>query len=197
MLQVGPRNLTADVDDIPEGNAEDARVRSGVGVVLCETPSMASGDVRGGAPDTCDTDLLDLSCRVDRIDAICLSGRSAFGLPVSHDRADVMHDPADSARIDPHGNTTIAVAATNATLDKASAKRLAVMAQDGIARAIRPVHTPQDGDTGFAIAPGRRDLGADPFALAELGSLAADCLPRAAGATHSAVDKTLWLDARS
>ncbi len=197
MLQVGSRNLITDVDGIPIGNAEDARVRSGVSVVLCGTPSMAAGDVRGGAPDTRDTDLLDPSCRVDRIDAICLSGGSTFGLPVSHSRADVMRDPADSARSNPRGTTTIAVVATNATSDKASAKRLAAMAQDGPAHAIRPVHTPQGGDTVFAIATGRRDLGADPFALAEPGSLAADCLARAAGATHSAVAGTSWLDARS
>jgi len=72
-----------------------------------------------------------------------------------------------------------AVVATNARLDKASAQRLAVMAQDGLARSIRPVHTPQDGDTVFAIATGKRDLGNDPLALAELGTLAADCLARA------------------
>ena len=42
--------------------------------------SVASVDVRGGAPGTRETDLLDPSCRVDRIDAICLSGGSAFGL---------------------------------------------------------------------------------------------------------------------
>jgi len=41
------------------------------------------------------------------------------------------------------------------------------------------VHTPQDGDTVFAIATGRHDLGADPLALGELGTLAADCLARA------------------
>ena len=42
-----------------------------------------------------------------------------------------------------------------------------------------PVHTPQDGDTVFAIATGKHDLGGDPLALAELGTLAADCLARA------------------
>jgi L-aminopeptidase/D-esterase-like protein len=101
------------------------------------------------------------------------------GLPVSHARADLGHDPADSVRHDPRANTTIAVVATNARLDKASAQRLAMMAQDGLARAIRPVHTPQDGDTVFAIATGRQDIGTDPLALGEIGTLAADCLARA------------------
>jgi L-aminopeptidase/D-esterase-like protein len=318
-VQVGPRNLITDVDGILVGNAEDHKLRSGVSVIVCETSSVASVDVRGGAPGTRETDLLDPSCRVDRIDAVCLSGGSAFGLssadgvmrwmkqhgrgvaiadivvpivptailfdllnggdknwdwppypelayqatgragrefalgnagaglgakagnlkgglgsasavdtdtglqvgaivavnargfttmgdmpqfwawaleqegefgglpppahglamPVSHDRAALTHDPADAARSDPRANTTIAVVATNARLDKASAQRLAVMAQDGLARSIRPVHTPQDGDTVFSIATGKRDLGADPLALAELGTLAADCLARA------------------
>jgi L-aminopeptidase/D-esterase-like protein len=319
MLKAGPRNLITDVDGLLVGNAEDERVRSGVSVVLCERPSVASVDVRGGAPGTRETDLLDPSCRVDRIDAVCLSGGSAFGLAaadgvmkwlhernrgvaiadivvpivpaailfdllnggdkawdwppyrelgyravdrasrafalgnagaglgakagnlkgglgsasavdpptglqvgalvavnargyttmgdmpqfwawpleqdrefgglgppshglglsVSHARAGPNPDPADAARSDPRANTTIAVVATNARLDKASAQRLAVMAQDGLARSIRPVHTPQDGDTVFAIATGALDLAADPLALAELGTSAADCLARA------------------
>jgi L-aminopeptidase/D-esterase-like protein len=319
MFVPGARNLITDVDGILVGNADDARVRSGVSVVLCEQPAVASVDVRGGGPGTRDTDLLDPSCQVDRVDAICLSGGSAFGLsaadgvmrwlreqgrglaiadvvvpivpaailfdllnggdknwqwppyrelayqaagrasrdfalgnsgaglgakagdlkgglgsasavdpvtglqvgalaavnargyttmgdmsqfwawaleqngefgglpppphglalPVSHNRAALTHDPADAARSDPRANTTIAVVATNARIDKASAQRLAMMAQDGLARSIRPVHTPQDGDTIFALATGRHDLGDDPLALGELGTLAADCLARA------------------
>jgi L-aminopeptidase/D-esterase-like protein len=328
MLKAGPRNLITDVDGLLVGNAEDERLRSGVSVVLCERPSVASVDVRGGAPGTRETDLLDPSCRVDRIDAVCLSGGSAFGLsaadgvmkwlrernrgvaiadivvpivpaailfdllnggdtawdwppyrelgyqatdaasrafalgnagaglgakagnlkgglgsasaidpetglqvgalvavnargyttmgdmphfwawaleqggefgglgapprgldlPVPHTRADRTVDPADAARSDPRANTTIAVVATNARLDKASAQRLAVMAQDGLARSIRPVHTPQDGDTVFAVATGTLDLAPDPLALAELGTLAADCLARAVarGVYHAA-----------
>lgn len=76
--------------------------------------------------------------------------------------------------------TTIAVVATNAVLDKAEAKRVAIMAQDGLARAIRPVHTPFDGDTVFALATGRLALPEPrPRALAHVGALAADCLARA------------------
>ena len=52
------------------------------------------------------------------------------------------------------GNTTIAVVATNALLDKAQTNRLAAVAQDGFARAIRPVHTQMDGDTLFALSTG-------------------------------------------
>jgi L-aminopeptidase/D-esterase-like protein len=76
-------------------------------------------------------------------------------------------------------NTTLAVVATDATLSKVQAKRLAIMAQVGIARAVRPVHTPLDGDLVFTAATGRRPL-ADPIhGLAELGSAAADVLTRA------------------
>jgi L-aminopeptidase/D-esterase-like protein len=105
--------------------------------------------------------------------------KHGLALSMPHDRADLTHDPADAARSDPRANTTIAVVATNARLDKASAERLAMMAQDGLARAIRPVHTPQDGDTVFAIATGTHDLGNDPLALGEIGTVAADCLARA------------------
>lgn len=319
MLKPGPRNLITDVDGILVGNAEDHRLRSGVSVIVCENPSVASVDVRGGGPGTRETDLLDPSCRVDRIDAVCLSGGSAFGLssadgvmrwmrergkgvaiadivvPIvptailfdllnggdkdwdwppypelayqatgkatrefalgnvgaglgakagnlkgglgsasaidtatglqvgaivavnargfttmgdmpqfwawaleqegefgglappahglplaaSHDRAVLSYDPADAARSDPRANTTIAVVATNARLDKGSARRLAIMAQDGLALSIRPVHTTHDGDSVFSIATGKCDLPDDPLALSELGTLAADCLARA------------------
>jgi L-aminopeptidase/D-esterase-like protein len=54
----------------------------------------------------------------------------------------------------PGTNTTIGVVATNATLNKAQAKRLAMSAHDGLARSIRPVHTTLDGDTLFALATG-------------------------------------------
>ena len=319
MLKPGSRNLITDVDGLLVGNAEDTRLRSGVSVVMGEQPFVASVDVRGGAPGTRDTELLDPSNRVDRIDAICLSGGSAYGLSsadgvmrwmrergrglavggavvpivptailfdllnggdkgwdwppyrelayqaagnaardfalgnagagmgakvgnlkgglgsasavdsasglqvgalvavnalgyatmgnmpqfwawaleqdgefgglpppkhglalsVPHDRADLTHDPVEAARIDPRGNTTIAVVATNARLDKASAQRVAMMAHDGLARSLRPAHTPQDGDTVFAVATGTHDLGGDPLALGILGTLAADCLARA------------------
>lgn len=328
MLKPGPRNLITDVDGLLVGNAEDMALRSGVSVVLCDPPAVASVDVRGGAPGSRETDLLDPAYTVNRIDAICLSGGSAFGLSscdgvmrwlrergrgvaiadivvpivpgailfdllnggdkgwdwppyremayaaagraaadfalgnagagigakagnlkgglgsasavdprtglqvgalvavnargyttmgslphfwawaleqqaefgglpppphalelaVSHTREDLSHDPADAARRDPRANTTIAVVATNARLDKAAAQRIAVMAQDGLARSIRPVHTPHDGDTVFAIATGRHDIGADPLMLGEIGTLAADCLARAVarGVYHAA-----------
>jgi L-aminopeptidase/D-esterase-like protein len=75
--------------------------------------------------------------------------------------------------------TTIALVATDAKLSKAECKRLAIMANDGLARALRPVHAPNDGDTVFAAAPGHAGPGGEPPVLTELGAAAADCLARA------------------
>jgi len=84
----------------------------------------------------------------------------------------------------PGGNTTLAVVATDAALSPAQTGRLAIMAQDGLARALRPAHTPFDGDTVFALAtgggPGGPD-GADAALVSHIGTLAADCLTRAIG----------------
>jgi L-aminopeptidase/D-esterase-like protein len=79
----------------------------------------------------------------------------------------------------PGENTTLVVVATDATLTKAQTRRLAVMAQDGLARAIRPVHTPLDGDIVFAAATCARPLPDPIFDLSELGALAADVVARA------------------
>jgi D-aminopeptidase len=75
--------------------------------------------------------------------------------------------------------TTIALVATDATLTKAECKRLAIMANDGLGRALRPVHAPSDGDTVFAAATGRIKTAMDPATLTEIGAAAADCLARA------------------
>jgi len=80
----------------------------------------------------------------------------------------------------PRANTTIACVATDAALTSAEAKRIAQMASAGLARAIRPVFAPFDGDVVFALSTGQRET-SEPRALtiARLGALAADCLTRA------------------
>jgi len=75
------------------------------------------------------------------------------------------------------GNTTIGVVATNATLTKVEAAKVAQMAHDGLARAIRPAHMPLDGDTIFAVATGKRPAAAGLYGL--IGALAADVLAEA------------------
>ena len=77
-------------------------------------------------------------------------------------------------------NTCIGAFATDAPLTRAQAQRIAVMAQDGLARAVRPIHTPFDGDSIFALstaAPGTPPV--DAVTLAILGTLAADLVARA------------------
>ena len=307
----GARNLITDVDGIGVGNAVDPRARTGVTVILPEGRVVAGVDVRGAAPGTRETDLLDPTCMVEAIDAICLSGGSVFGLqaadavvqwlvgqgrglpvggwqvpivpaaiifdlvsggdkdwgaaPPYRDLAAAACDaagaefplgnvgagigaragrlkgglgsaslveadgvqvgalaianpvgavtmpgsgtlwawaleqdgelghqhpparPAGAAEALPSdsrlgANTTLAVVATNVTLTKAAARRVAMMAHDGMARAIRPVHTPFDGDTVFALSTGRKQVvGAEAAALARIGAMGADCVARAIG----------------
>jgi L-aminopeptidase/D-esterase-like protein len=73
-------------------------------------------------------------------------------------------------------NTTLAVVATNARLSKAEVSRVALMADDGLARAISPAHTIGDGDTVFSLATGRWDGQADASLV---GALAAEALSEA------------------
>jgi L-aminopeptidase/D-esterase-like protein len=73
-------------------------------------------------------------------------------------------------------NTTIAVVATNARLTKVQVSRVALMADDGLSRAIYPAHTTADGDTVFALATGRWDGQAD---ISTIGALAAEALAEA------------------
>ncbi len=76
-------------------------------------------------------------------------------------------------------NTTLAVVATDLALTRDQAQRVAIMAQDGIAHAIRPAHGPLDGDTVFVMSTERRVSDMTPAAIARLGTLAADCVARA------------------
>jgi L-aminopeptidase/D-esterase-like protein len=309
MAQPGPRNLITDVPGILVGQAEDPTCISGTTVVLAERPAVAAVDIRGGAPCSRETALLDPDNLVERIDAVVLSGGSAFGLDAASGvmdglaaagrgfavgaarvpivpaailfdlgfpgrrhwtgeppyralgrralataaadfalgnagaglgatagslkggvgsaslvladgttigaivavnswgsavrpdcgrfwaaglapSGDIDRQPAAPDReLDPEdfsgcgmtglvGNTTIAVVACDAALGKPACRRLAIMAQDGLARAIRPVHTPFDGDSVFALATGEGGE-VDPAMLARLGSAAASCLARA------------------
>ncbi len=101
----------------------------------------------------------------------------------------VAHDPVpELSRLAPAGlqagtATTIALVATSAELTAPECKRVAMMAHDGLARAVRPAHTPFDGDTVFAAAPasGGVPLPAESRwgRVARIGSAAADCLARA------------------
>jgi L-aminopeptidase/D-esterase-like protein len=315
----GLRNRITDIDTILVGQAENQEVWSGTSVILFENSAVAAVDVRGGAPGTRDTDALNPSCLVDRIDAIVLSGGSVFGLgassavtdilasrgigfPIGPARAPIVPSavlfdllnggdknwgqkspywdlgrlaldnvsrdfklgnagagygakagplkgglgstssisddglqvgaivavnsvgsvvmpgqssfwawpfeqanelggqpipnapinfnspeeawtgsPLDNLINKAGENTTIGVVATNAYLTKSEALRVAMMAQDGYARSIRPVHTPYDGDTVFAAATGTwgKDIKERGDLVNRIGLVAADCLARA------------------
>ncbi|WP_207547220.1 P1 family peptidase, partial [Mycobacterium talmoniae] len=86
-------------------------------------------------------------------------------------------------------NTTIGVVATDAALSPAGCRRVAIAAQDGLARTIRPAHTPLDGDTVFALATGAVEvapaadtpagLSPETALVTAVGAAAADCVARA------------------
>jgi len=94
--------------------------------------------------------------------------------------------PSDGEAV-PVGNTTIGVVATDAILGKAQAQKVAQMAQDGVARCVRPSHTMFDGDAIFCVATGRKKLvemqgffaSSEAQAINEIGQTAADCVSRA------------------
>lgn len=102
-------------------------------------------------------------------------GRSPAGLAIGADDWGL-------AKLNPgvRENTTIACVATDAALTPVQARRVAIMAQAGLAQSIRPIHTPFDGDVVFALSTGRLPLGDAPDRqVARIGALAADCLARA------------------
>jgi L-aminopeptidase/D-esterase-like protein len=305
------KNLLTDISGVRVGHADDAALASGVTAVIFDQPAVAAIDVRGGGPGTREGALLDLANTVERIDAIALSGGSAFGLeagggvqawlaeqgrgfavrgaiipivpgaimfdllnggdkkwgrfPPYRDlgyaaaaaagddfaqgsagagfgatTANFKGGVGSASAATPDGvrvaalavvnavgsvtvgdgpwfwaapfeidgefggrglppaftpemlamrlkgaaaataaeNTTLAVVVTDAILTKPQAKRLAMIAQTGFARAIYPVHAPLDGDVLFAAATCEKPI--DPLVgLTELGMVAANTVARA------------------
>jgi len=87
-MKPGPRNLITDVSGLTVGNAHDASLRSGATVLLAQSPLAAAVHIMGGAPGTRETDLLTPGRLVAQVDAITLSGGSAFGLDAASGVAD-------------------------------------------------------------------------------------------------------------
>lgn len=79
-LQTGPLNSLSDIEGIKVGNAVSSTLKSGVTAIICDQPMTASVHVMGGGPGTRDTELLSPKNTVDGVDALVLSGGSAFGL---------------------------------------------------------------------------------------------------------------------
>lgn len=297
------QNLITDVAGLRVGTASDPVLKSGVTVLVPDRPAVAGVNVMGGAPGTRETDLLAPDKTVEKVDALVLSGGSAFGLAAADGVSDVLRKqgigvpvgpvrvpivpsailfdllnggdkdwdenpypalgraamknlgknfelgtigagtgattatlkgglgsaseslpsghtigalaavnavgsatigdgphfwahpfekdeefgglggpetyPSDPPRtkLDAPKNTTIAIIATDAALTQAQCTRLATAAQDGIARALLPAHTPADGDLVFALSTGAKPI--DDAALLMLGHHASTCLSRA------------------
>jgi len=118
-----------------------------------------------------------------------------FGGLLPTRRPDTADPVPDESRLEKAGrltagaNTTLGIIATNANLTNVECRRVAIMAQDGLARAVRPAHTPFDGDLVFAAASGELALSDTPeraAQIARIGSAAADCLARA-------IARGIWL----
>lgn len=98
-MQPGRLNLITDVAGLRIGNADDAELKSGVTVLTADEPFVAAVDIRGGAPGTRETDLLAPDKLVESVDALVLSGGSAFGLDAASGVADALHRAGRGFRV--------------------------------------------------------------------------------------------------
>jgi len=140
--------------------ASPAGTDVGRGVVGAGTGALVGRRFKGGVG----TASVRLDGDEEGVVVAALAVVNAFGLPLLPGAP-----AAAGGAAGPALNTTLAVVATNATLDPAETSRTATTAHDGLARALDPVHTLSDGDTVFALATGARPLpGARPARVASL-----------------------------
>lgn len=99
--QTGPRNLITDVNGLRVGNAQDDRIKTGVTVLTADMPFTVGYCVMGGAPGTRDTDMLAPDKLVQQVDALALSGGSAFGLDAGSGAADALRDMGRGFEVGP------------------------------------------------------------------------------------------------
>ncbi|WP_077961145.1 P1 family peptidase [Ensifer adhaerens] len=102
MMRTGPLNLITDVAGLTVGNAEDHRLKSGVTAIVCDPPATAAVQVLGGAPGTRETDLLDPHNTVQTVDALVLSGGSAFGLDAASGAQAALREMGRGFAVGPH-----------------------------------------------------------------------------------------------
>ena len=142
-------------------------MKAGIGTVCLE-----SGSLQVGA-------LVALNAWGDVLDPetgkLLAGARSPDGREMAGTR-DIILQGSGSSNFFGSQNTTLGVVATNATLNKAQATKVAQMAQDGLARAINPAHTPVDGDTIFALSTGELPESSD---ILQIGVMAAEAMVRA------------------
>lgn len=102
MMRTGPLNLITDVAGLTVGNAEDHRLKSGVTAIVCDPPATSAVQVLGGAPGTRETDLLDPHNTVQAVDALVLSGGSAFGLDAASGAQAALKEMGRGFAVGPH-----------------------------------------------------------------------------------------------
>ena len=100
-MQPGPRNLITDIAGLKVGNAADPALKSGTTVLTADAPFTASVHVMGGGPGTRETDLLAPDKSVAQVDALVLSGGSAFGLDACGGVMQVLRDQGRGFRVGP------------------------------------------------------------------------------------------------
>ena len=115
--RTGPRNLITDVDGVLVGHASDPDICTGASVITSDRPFVASYHVMGGAPGTRDTDLLAPDKTVSEIDAIVLSGGSAFGLDTASGVSDALRQQGRGFAV---GDTTVPIVPTAILFDLAN-----------------------------------------------------------------------------
>ncbi|HEV7309102.1 P1 family peptidase [Ensifer sp.] len=102
MMRSGPLNLITDVAGLTVGNAEDHRLKSGVTAIVCDPQATAAVQVLGGAPGTRETDLLEPHNTVQAVDALVLSGGSAFGLDAASGAQAALREMGRGFAVGPH-----------------------------------------------------------------------------------------------
>lgn len=101
-IRPGARNLITDIAGLRVGNAHDHTIKSGVTALICDQPATAGVQVLGGAPGTRETDLLEPHNSVQQIDALVLSGGSAFGLDAASGVQDHLRAQGRGFAVGPH-----------------------------------------------------------------------------------------------
>lgn len=171
VVPIVPAAVLFDLPLVRPGDDSPARPDAEAGFAACEAASRnppASGNVGAGAGAT-----------VGKLFGALLDTQAAL---LAGQR---MQPPV------PGTHTTIGVIATNARLDKAQAKRLAMSGHDGLAHSIRPAHTPFDGDTLFAMATGTETAAPDLLLLSAM-SAEAVALATVDAACSAVSVQTLW-----
>ncbi len=102
MMKTGPQNLITDVPGLRVGNAQDDAIKTGVSVLVGDTPFTAGVHIMGGAPGTRETDLLAPDKTVAQVDALVLSGGSAFGLDAASGVMDALKADGRGFEVGPH-----------------------------------------------------------------------------------------------